>query len=101
MPRFLRGFFFVNYHEEKENEKMLTDYIDCAMERAHYEILEDDKSYYGEIKDCEGVYANASTLEECRKELEQTLEDWILLRVSKNLSLPQIGGIDLRIKEVA
>lgn len=80
---------------------MLTQYIDSALKRAHYEILEDDKSYYGEVKECEGVYANASTLEECRKELEQTLEDWILLRVSKNLSLPQIDGIDLTVKEVA
>jgi len=71
------------------------------MKRAHYEILEDDKSYYGEVKECEGVYAKASTLEECRKELEETLEDWILLRVSKNLPLPQIDGMDLKVKEVA
>lgn len=80
---------------------MLTEYIRSAMELAHYEILDDDKSYYGEIKECEGVYANAATLEECRKELEETLEDWVLLRVSKKLSIPQIGGIDLRVKEVA
>jgi predicted RNase H-like HicB family nuclease len=80
---------------------MLTQYIDSALKRAHYEILEDDKSFFGEVKECEGVYANAKTLEECRKELEQTLEDWILLRVSKNLPLPQIDGIDLSVKEVA
>ncbi len=80
---------------------MLTNYIGSAMNRAHYEILEDDKSYYGEVKECEGVYANAPTLEECRRELEETLEDWILLRVSKNLPLPQIDGIDLQVKEVA
>jgi predicted RNase H-like HicB family nuclease len=80
---------------------MITDYIASAMKRAHYEILEDDKSYYGEVKECEGVYANALTLEECRKELEGTLEDWILLRVSKNLPLPKIDGIDLQVKEVA
>jgi predicted RNase H-like HicB family nuclease len=80
---------------------MLTQYIDSAMKRAHYEILEDDKSYYGEVKECEGVYANASTLEDCRKELEQTLEDWILFRVSEKLDLPKLDGIDLSIKEVA
>lgn len=80
---------------------MLLQYIDLAMERAHYEILDDDKSYYGEVKDCEGVYANGATLEECRKELESTLEDWILLRVAKNLPLPTIGGIDLKVKDVA
>ncbi|MBP6672421.1 MAG: type II toxin-antitoxin system HicB family antitoxin [Bacteroidetes bacterium] len=80
---------------------MLLQYIDLAMERAHYEILDDDKSYYGEVKDCVGVYANGATLEECRKDLEATLEDWILLRVAKNLPLPIIGGIDLTIKDVA
>lgn len=80
---------------------MLTQYIESAMKRAHYEILEDDKSFYGEVKECEGVYANASTLEDCRKDLEQTLEDWILFRVSKNLEVPKIDGIDLSVKEVA
>jgi predicted RNase H-like HicB family nuclease len=80
---------------------MLTQYINSAMKRAHYEILEDDKSYYGEVKECEGVYANAATLEECRRELEQTLEDWILFRVAKNLDLPKIDGIDLSVREVA
>jgi predicted RNase H-like HicB family nuclease len=74
---------------------MLTDYFGSAMKHAHYEILEDDKSYYGEVMECEGVYADAPSLEECRNELEQTLEDWILLRVAKNFSLPQIDGIDL------
>lgn len=80
---------------------MLIQYIDSEMKRAHYEILEDDKTYYGEVKDCVGVYANAATLEECRKELEATLEDWILLRVAKNLPLPTIDGIDINVKDVA
>ncbi len=64
---------------------MLTKFINKAMEHAHYEILTDDKSYYGEIRECQGVYANADTLEECRKELEEVLEEWILFRMYKNL----------------
>jgi predicted RNase H-like HicB family nuclease len=80
---------------------MVTDYLKAAMKRAHYEILDDDKSYYGEVKECQGVYANAATLEECRNELEQTLEDWILFRVSKHLEIPKLDGIDLSVKEVA
>ena len=47
------------------------------------------------------MYANTPSLEECRNELELILEDWILLRVAKNLSLPQIDGIDLTVKDVA
>jgi hypothetical protein len=38
---------------------MLQAYIRGALGRAHYEILEDDGSYYGEIPDFDGVYANA------------------------------------------
>jgi hypothetical protein len=28
---------------------MLLDYLTAAMERAHYEIIEDEEPYYGEI----------------------------------------------------
>ncbi len=80
---------------------MLTDYIRAAMHRAKYEILEDDGTFYGEIPDFQGVWANADTLEACRDELESVLQDWILFRVSKSLALPIIEGIDLKIKAVA
>ncbi len=80
---------------------MLTKYLKAAMSYAHYEILADDGSYYGEIPDCRGVYANAATLEECRGELEQALEDWLLFRIYKNLSLPKIGEVELTVKKEA
>lgn len=80
---------------------MITEYIKHAMDRAHYEILADDESYYGEIPGFDGVYSNASTLEVCRKELTEVLEEWILFRVSKSLSLPVVDGIELAIKELA
>ncbi len=80
---------------------MLTKYIKAAMRQASYEILKDDKTFYGEIQGFDGVYANAGTLEACREELEEVLEEWILLRVSRNLSLPVVDGISLNIKELA
>lgn len=80
---------------------MLTDYIRAAMRKARYEILPDDGTFYGEIPGFDGVYANADTLERCREELEEILEEWILLRVFKHLPLPAVDGIDLIIKEVA
>jgi predicted RNase H-like HicB family nuclease len=46
---------------------MLTSYIQAAMKRAHYEILTDDGTFYGEIPGFDGVLANAGTLEECRE----------------------------------
>ncbi|MFO7638899.1 MAG: type II toxin-antitoxin system HicB family antitoxin [bacterium] len=80
---------------------MLTDYITAAMHRARYEILPDDKSFYGEIPGFEGVYVNAADLETCREELESTLEDWILFRVSRGLDLPVVDGLKLEVVEVA
>jgi predicted RNase H-like HicB family nuclease len=80
---------------------MLTKYIRAALHHARYEILADDGSFYGEIPVCNGVYANATTLEDCREQLEEVLEEWILFRVSRTLPLPAIDGIELTIKEMA
>jgi predicted RNase H-like HicB family nuclease len=80
---------------------MLTNYIRKALRRATYEILPADRVFYGEIPDFEGVYATADTLEGCRDELEEVLEEWSLLRISKHLPLPVVDGIELSIKESA
>ena len=80
---------------------MLLEYIQTSLRHAKYEILTDDGSYYGEIPECKGVYANASTLEDCREELHSLIEEWVLFRVYRNLPLPVIDGIELTIKEVA
>lgn len=80
---------------------MIRNYLSAALHHAHYEILPNEGTYYGEIKECPGVYANASTLEKCREELEEVLEEWILFRVSQNLSLPIVDGVSISIKKVA
>ena len=73
---------------------MLTRYIHEAMKLAKYKILEDG-SYYGDIPGFRGVLANADNLEECRDELQETLEDWILLGIRLGDSLPEANGIRL------
>ncbi len=78
---------------------MLTEYIREAMRKARYDILSDDGTFYGEIAGFDGVWANAETLEACRDELEEVLEEWIFFRISRNLPLPTVDGIELRIKE--
>jgi predicted RNase H-like HicB family nuclease len=80
---------------------MLMEYLQAALRHAKYEILSDDGSYYGEIPECRGVYANASTLEECREQIREVLEEWVLFRVHQNLDLPVIDKIELTIREVA
>lgn len=80
---------------------MLIEYTQAAMHQAHYELLTDDKLFYGEIPGFDGVYATAESLEECRDELLSVLEDWLLLSIHKNLPVPVIGNISLEIKSVA
>ena len=63
---------------------MLLEYLQAALRHARYEILPDDGTYYGEIPECNGVYANAATLEACREELREVLEEWVLFRVHRN-----------------
>lgn len=79
---------------------MLTRYLRAALHRATYKVLEDG-SFFGEIPGFEGVWANAAALEACREELEDVLEEWILFRVSRQLSLPAVDNLELRIREVA
>ena len=64
---------------------MVSEYLAAALRKARYEILSEDGSYYGEIPVFEGVYANTDTLEACREELREVLEEWILIRVSRGL----------------
>jgi predicted RNase H-like HicB family nuclease len=80
---------------------MIRQYIDAAMRRAKYEILQEDSTYYGEIPGIEGVYASAATLEACRDELEEVVEEWVLFRVSRNLAVPAIDGRTIQVRKVS
>jgi predicted RNase H-like HicB family nuclease len=80
---------------------VLSEYLAAALGKARYEILPDDGSYYGEIPSFDGVYANAKTLEACREELREVLEEWVLFRVSRNLPLPTVDGRELAIRATA
>ena len=79
----------------------MTEYIRAAMRQARYEVIEDPEPYYGDIPDCQGVWATGKTPEQCREELESALEDWILFRMSRQLPLPVIEGLDLTVRDVA
>lgn len=63
---------------------MLIEYIEEALNHAHYEIIEDVEPFYGEVKELPGVWASGTTLEECRKNLRDTIEGWIILSIKKN-----------------
>lgn len=63
------------------------------MERAHYEIIDDEQPYYGEVTELPGVWASGKSLEECRKNLAEVIEGWILLRLSRGMTISPLGEI--------
>jgi predicted RNase H-like HicB family nuclease len=73
---------------------LLTRYIQTAMHRATYKLLEDG-TFFAEIPGLQGVWANADTLEACRDELQDALEDWLLIGLHLRHTIPVIEGIDL------
>ena len=76
---------------------MITEYIEAALARATYEIIEDEEPYYGEIPGLQGVWASGKTLEECRRNLAETVEDWVLLSIAKGLPIPTLGEASIRV----
>jgi predicted RNase H-like HicB family nuclease len=75
---------------------MLTDYIDAALRKAKYKVLDDGTGIFGEIPGFPGLWASAASLERCRDELKSTLESWIVVKLRHNdTDLPKVGGINL------
>ena len=74
--------------------EILASYIDAAMERTHYETIEDEESFWSEMRGVQGVWARHKTLEGCRRELREALSDWIALRLRLGLDIPMLAGID-------
>lgn len=78
----------------KQEDFMLTDYIDAALHHATYKILEDG-SYWGEIPALPGLWGSGSTLEACREDLSDVVQDWLIFAFKQNRTIPVINGIDL------
>ncbi|TAL67282.1 MAG: type II toxin-antitoxin system HicB family antitoxin [Bacteroidetes bacterium] len=74
---------------------MLIEYIEEALNLAHYEIIEDEEPFYGEIPQLQGVWATGKSLEDCRRNLRESLEGWIIVSLNKNIELPKLKDINI------
>ena len=72
---------------------MLSEYIAKKLKEAVYKILKDG-TYFGEIPGLKGVWANAKNLEDCRKELQEVVEDWLLLKIKDHERVP---GFEIKV----
>lgn len=70
---------------------MIFEYVEAALNNAKYELIEDDEPYYGEITELKGVWATGRTLEECRRNLSEVIDGWLVVRLKTGLPMPPIG----------
>jgi len=64
---------------------MISNYVDRALERAQYQLLPDG-TFAATVRGLRGVIATGDTLEACRRDLAEVVEEWLLVRVSRGLS---------------
>jgi predicted RNase H-like HicB family nuclease len=79
---------------------MIFEYCQKAIERAEYKKL-DDGTWYAEVPGFNGVWANAETVEDCRRELISVLEEWIILKLRDGDAVPEVDGLSVQITRVA
>ena len=79
---------------------MIRQYVEEALRRARYDKLEDG-TYCAEVPRLRGVLAIGETLEECRRQLAEVVEEWVLVRVAKRLSVPPLGRIEVKVRKAS
>jgi predicted RNase H-like HicB family nuclease len=77
---------------------VLLAYMSRAIEQAEYKRLE-DRSWFAEIPGFPGVWANGATVEACRQELLEVLEEWLVLKLRDRDPIPAIDGVQIPIAQ--
>jgi predicted RNase H-like HicB family nuclease len=76
---------------------MIVRYIEKALARARYEQLEDG-SLCATVSGLRGVIAVGRSVEECRRELAEVVEQWVLVRIARRLNVPKLGGVVVKVR---
>lgn len=63
------------------------EYAKAAMNRAHYEEIEDG-TWYASIPGFDGLWAVGSSQEDVREQLYETLDGWIDVHVTRGHNQP-------------
>ena len=74
---------------------MIREYMEAALEHAHYEVIDDEEPFYGEVPELQGVWATGRTLEECRQNLAEVIDGWVLVRLSRGLGVPPLDDVQI------
>ena len=76
---------------------MIRQHVDQALHRASYSVLENNV-YCATVTGRPGVIATGATLGTCRDRLAENVEEWVLLRASRGLSIPRLGTARVQVR---
>jgi predicted RNase H-like HicB family nuclease len=92
------GRWHAGYLDERPH--VISRYIAEALHRAQYRIV-DGGLFCGTVAGLPGVIATGKTLEACRDQLVEVIEEWLLLRVAQGLKIPRLGTVTVQIKRAS
>jgi predicted RNase H-like HicB family nuclease len=79
---------------------MISRYVARALERAQYRLIEDG-TFGATVRGLRGVIATGATLEACRRDLAEVVEEWVLVRVARGLAVPALDGATIRVRRAS
>jgi predicted RNase H-like HicB family nuclease len=79
---------------------MISQYVTQALARAQYRLLEDG-TFAATVRGLKGVIATGATLEVCRRELAEIIEEWVLVRVARGLPVPALGKAVIKVRRAS
>jgi predicted RNase H-like HicB family nuclease len=74
---------------------MFAEYIQAALEKAEYEVIDNPEPFYAHVSGLVGVWATGKTVEDCRKELIEVIEEWIVAKLQWGQPIPPMGGLTI------
>ena len=75
---------------------MITRYISQALRRARYRQA-DGGLFCATVPGLRSVIATRTNLEACRNQLAEVVEEWVLVRLARGLSVPRLGSVTVGI----
>jgi predicted RNase H-like HicB family nuclease len=79
---------------------MISQYVASALERAQYRAI-DDGTFAATVRGLKGVVATGATLEACRRDLAEVVEEWVLVRVARGLPVPSLGKVVVKVRRAS
>jgi predicted RNase H-like HicB family nuclease len=53
----------------------------------------EDGDWWGQVTELKFMWAIAPTLEECKRELRDEVEDWLVFAISRHSAIPMLDGV--------